>query len=195
MQKRFPFALLLTLSFLLGACSSSCSFLPEELQPTVSEPPRSEYDAVVAAVLRYSFVEAQDTPGHEQLSDSRYIVLSNITSVLDPFEASRLHRDGEKLGPLDTLTAHALPTSGEVQFFLHSPEEIQRLADERGAFVYAQIGRIEIEDNEANATVALSWAAPLDYETVFLSGGGYELKFRREGNDWLFAEVRSGWES
>lgn len=169
---------ILLISIIVGICA--CDLLRGSgagvlLEPEVPEDARRRFDGLVATALDRAVVRERDIPDYRLLKDADTIVLSNETGTGDP------------------ITPAALPHSDDVSLVLASPEHIQEVADAEGDFLYLQVGSVDAEGDRGVITLSTTWARAKQSDLVYLSGGGYELQFRWDGDSWRFVKMVSAW--
>lgn len=169
---------LLLASCLLGfaACVPGARYL-NAFPASAPAPPRTDYDVLIAAALHYAFVSPGDVSDRQFLPDPRRIVLSS--------EVLRI--GGE---PADTLTAHALPATGRVEFVLLRPDQYHALARARGEFAHGSVGRPVVRGDTAEVSVGVRHLVRIDPPSLSVDGfsyggAGYGLRFVRRGTEWV----------
>ena len=144
--------------------SSACQSTQRD---TFSPADRAE---VIELALERALVD-QEIPDHGLLvSNGTDLIIS--TENIDPSQLPAL--------PGYTLTAL-------------SPAEIQARANDEGDFLYLSFTHFEVEDAD---TVSLglgsSWAVSANSTVGYLSGGGLEMRYERNGGGWS-GEVIAQW--
>lgn len=84
-----------------------------------------------------------------------------------------------------------------------TPEEIQKKADKDGDFLYIKFASsaggedaFQVTENEAAVSVNIRWAQSSESKkkgSLYLSGGGAELHFKKKGKTWVFDRVGKIW--
>lgn len=164
-----------------AACGAGTGCFLADRPATEFPTPADDRDALIAQALGRAVIEEKDIPDYALLQDASRIVVSNTTN---PFQEG---------GATVTFTADALPESGEVEFILLSPEEIQRRADEQGDFAYLFVGNVEVDGAAATIEVGTTWARSKDSTVFYLSGGGYRLRYQKQDGRWVFQEIVTSW--
>jgi len=137
----------------------------------------SRRNSLIATALTRAAVTEKDVPDFDGIHDKQRIPLLDTTEWGQAW--------GEKI-PLD-----ALPKIENVKFILLSKEELQRRANEQGAFAYLAVGRVAVEASSATIYVGTHWALPepRDSRIVYLCGGAYELRYTWRNGKWLFDRI------
>lgn len=84
---------------------------------------------------------------------------------------------------------------GKVSFCLKSKEELQNIANKTWEdFLHLSLEFIKIEKDTATVKINNTWIVSNKHpETVYLSGGGYILVFKKEKEKWIFDKIQSSW--
>ena len=81
----------------------------------------------------------------------------------------------------------------EVKLEALTPAEIQQRADQQGDFLFLRFDQIELQGSDrAVVSLSNSWAVSQDSTTGYLSGGGFQLEYQRQGDEWV-GEISSLW--
>lgn len=76
-----------------------------------------------------------------------------------------------------------------------SPEEIQDRANAEGDYLYLFFNPIEVETaDKVNVSFGSQWAVAEDSTAGYLSGGGLQMVYERQGEGWV-GEVEAVWMS
>jgi len=76
-----------------------------------------------------------------------------------------------------------------------SPGEIQARADAEGDFLYLHFNPFDVETaDKVNVGFGSQWAVAQDSTTGYLSGGGMQMVYERQGDGWV-GEVEAIWMS
>jgi hypothetical protein len=133
--------------------------------------------------IRRAVITPGDIPDGKCLNRNPAIVLSAATSYIT-IQGDTVY---------NFLTVCSLPHKRSVRFTLLTPEQIQALADDHGDFLYLSIGKIKETPDGALVTIETKWALAKDSLAGILSGGGYILRFRKDGSKWSFDKVVMNW--
>lgn len=163
---------LLIAFILLLLVAAGCQAKPQADGP----PSDSSVDEDQAQIIQLSLERAlvdQEIPDYSLLvSEGKAVVLS--TENIDLEEA---------------------PTVAGHELVLLTPDEIQAKANEEGDFLHLRFGPFETEDEDTvNVSLGNVWATAEDSTTGYLSGGGFELVYKRLPDGWR-GEVVAAWMS
>jgi hypothetical protein len=127
-------------------------------------PSEAEIAALVRKSLEYALVEGQ-IPDHHLLTDPRNVVLSTEN--------------------IDAALVSDLPG---VHLLLSTPEEIQAVANADGDYLYLRFQPLAFKSaDEVIVFLDNAWAIDRTDATpkIYLSGGGFEVRFVREADGWI----------
>lgn len=147
----------------------------------------SDKSILIFQALHKSVVEDKDVADYKLIKDKRKIYVLNkwYSSFFGPT------KDEVKEYP---LSADDVPSRiSDVEFCLKSEQELQEIADKTSAFMYLSFGDIEITGDIAKVGIATGWKGKSDSKTVYLSGGGYVLQYKKINGDWVFEKVLRSW--
>jgi len=138
---------------------------------TEGDAPGPDWSLIVSRTLEHAVVR-REIPDYRLLADPSNIVLSS--AGIDPAW---------------------VPGFSGIRFRLLDPEAIQAEAERGGDFLYLAFGRLSPEE-DGSVTVVLEnrWAVSSASDVRHVSGGGFQMTFRREGKGWT-GEVTSRWMS
>jgi len=154
---------------LLGGCRSSIRETLPKLTPTVPEAPQSDADVLMQLALRRAVVDEKAVPDYGLLPDPTIIVVVRHDS---------------------SITPRILPQSSGVRFLILSREEIRRLADQHGHFVYLDVSAWRIEGDSGQAGASTHWAASRrNRGIVYMSGGSCAWQYRKRDGVWHFEKT------
>ncbi len=76
---------------------------------------------------------------------------------------------------------------------LMTPEQIQNKANRDGDFLYLHVQELTaVSDTEATLSLSSTWAIGEDSDMLYLSGGGFQMRFIKSGEQWQ-GEVEVEW--
>ena len=145
--------------------------------------PLGDKDSLASMAIARAVISHRDIPDFSLLSTTPAIIVES--------ECEFVTLAGDTL--TDSITVHSLPHDRSVNFALLTPAQIQKEADDHSDFVYLSVFRIRMSAQGAFVSVATTWAVGKDSRVVILSGGGYVLRFSKDGGSWMFEEVVAEW--
>ncbi len=85
-----------------------------------------------------------------------------------------------------------------ITFNILTPEEIQQKSNNQGDFLYFEFEMLDIIDNSATVKLNNIWAVSEENKkngSLYLSGGGATIPFKKERGRWLTGEATEIWMS
>lgn len=150
----------------------------------------SDRKTLITLILKRSVVVNKDVADYELIKDKKRIY------VLNKWYSSFFGKTAEDQTKEYPLTLEEIPVMiSDVEFCIKSKQELQAIADKTAAFVYLIIGDIEITGDIAKIGVATFWQGRSDSRTVYLSGGGYVLQYKKVNGEWIFDKGLQSWQS
>jgi hypothetical protein len=169
---------------LLAVIVSQCACRSYRECPIVEAwPSICDQEILASMAITRAVIKPGDVPDVQQLDRDQAIVLATATKFIT--------MQGDTVDYF--LTERSLPPARSVRFKLLTPQQIQAIANDSGDFVYLAVSKIKETADGAIVTVETKWAIGKNSFLVIMSGGGYELRFRKEGTRWIFDKVDSTW--
>ncbi|HVM98514.1 MAG TPA: hypothetical protein VMT89_19115 [Candidatus Acidoferrales bacterium] len=78
---------------------------------------------------------------------------------------------------------------------LLSMQDIQSMADEHGDLLYFRFAPFKQRDERIDVPISLVWAVGAKSTTIYMSGGGATLSFKRQNGKWVLLPVTEHWMS